>query len=193
MWLARLAMVGFILVVFAGCSVDPGSSLNPVSPEVSPERSNGLADPVLVSTGLPSLTATQVCALLTAAEAAAALGEQLREPPLGAAEPDDHAECVYEAATEILPGTYIKIAFNTIGFAGQATLVNVHRGAHTLRVGDFEAIGADAESDPVIENAVLSVKLAKGTSEPALWIEAPTLKAAEQVALIILGRLVDRP
>ena len=186
-------MVSFILVVFAGCSVDAGTSPNPVSAGVSPEQSNGLADPVIVSTGLPSLTATQTCAMLTDAQAVAALAEELKEPPLGDAQPDDHAECVYQAATGILPGTYIRIAFNTIGFAGQATLVNLHRGAHTLRVGDFEAIGADAESDPVIENAVLSVKLAKGTSEPALWIEAPTLKAAEQVALIILGRLVSAP
>jgi hypothetical protein len=193
MWLGRLAIGGFILVVLAGCSVDAVTSPNRGSPGASPERSNSLADPVIVSTGLPSLTASQACAMLTDAEAVAALAEPLKEPPRGIAEPDDHADCVYQAATEVLPGTYIRIAFNTIGFAGQATLVNLHRGAHTLRVGDFEAIGADAESDPLIENAVLSVKLAKGSSEPALWIEAPTLKAAEQVALIILGRLVGAP
>ncbi|MGH2465988.1 MAG: hypothetical protein ACRDGI_11055 [Candidatus Limnocylindrales bacterium] len=189
MWHGRLAIVGLILVVLAGCAVDAGSSRNTSSPGASVEPSNGLADPVIVSTGLPSLTGSQTCAMLTAAEAAAGLAEPLKEPPLGTAQPDDHSECVYQAATEVLPGTYIRIAFNTIGFAGQATLVNLHRGAHTLRVGGFEAIGADAQSDPVIENAVLCVKLAKGVSEPALWIEAPTLKAAEQAALIVLGRL----
>jgi hypothetical protein len=192
MRLGRLAMVGFVLVVFAGCAVDAGIS-PPASPGGSTAPSNALEDPVIVSTGLPSLTANQACAMLTETEAVAALTEQLKEPPLGIAEPDDHAECVYQAATQMLPGTYIKIAFNTIGFAGQATLVNLHRGAHTLRVGGFEAIGADAESDPIIENAVLSVKLAKGVSEPALWIEAPTLKMSEQVALVILGRLTGGP
>jgi hypothetical protein len=188
MWLGRLAMAGVVLVVFAGCAVDAGTSPR-ASTGGSAEPSNALEDPVIVSTGLPSLTADQACAMLTEGEAVAALTEALREAPLGVAQPDDHAECVYQAATQMLPGTYIKVAFNTIGFAGQATLVNLHRGAHTLRVGGFEAIGADAESDPAIANAVLSVKLAKGVSEPALWIEAPTLKMAEQVALVVLGRL----
>lgn len=186
-------MVGFIVVVFAGCSVNPGASPNPGSPSGSSEPSNGLDDPVIESTGLPSLTATQTCALLTEAEAVAALGEQLMEPPLGDAEPDDHAECVYQAAPEMLAGTYIKIAFNTIGFAGQATLVNLHRGAHTLRMAGFEAIGADAETDPVNEEAVLSVKLAKGVADPALWIEAPTSIVAKNVADVILPRLAALP
>lgn len=193
MWLGRLALVGLTLIAFSGCTIATSRSPGPVATSRSPEPSNSFDDPVIGSAGLPSLTATQVCSLFSAAEAADALGNSLKEGPLGVAEPDDHAQCVYGDATALLPGTYILVSFNTLGFAGEAELVNLHRGAHTLKVGGFEAIGADAETDPVNEEAVLSVKLAKGVADPALWIEAPTSVIARKVAELILPRLAALP
>ena len=140
-----------------------------------------------------SLTTEQTCALLTPAEATTILGSALKQQPGGISDPGDHAMCVYQVATGMLEGTYIKVEINRIGFAGEAELVNLHRGAHTLKVGGFEAIGADAETDPVNEEAVLSVKLAKDVADPALWIEAPTSIAAQKAADLILPRLGALP
>jgi hypothetical protein len=208
MQLGRLALVGLVLIALAGCTLATTGSPSPASPSGapspaspsgspgpsgSPEPSNSLDDPVIDSAGLPSLTAGQVCALLTEAEATAALGIPLADRPLGDAEPDDHAQCIYQDANALLPGTYLQVGFNTRGFAGEAIMVNLHRDAHTLRVGGFEAIGADAETDPAVDNAVLSVKLGMWGSDPALWIEAPTLAIAKEVALLILPRLAGQP
>jgi hypothetical protein len=130
-----------------------------------------------------------MCALMTAAEAAALLGSPLEQTPSGQAAGGQDTDCVYQDAEVVVAGTYIKIEINRLGFSGQATLINLHRGAHTLKVGGFEAIGADAQKDPVIEEAVLSVKLAKDAQDPALWIEAPTSAIAQQAAVLILSRL----
>ena len=51
------------------------------------------------------------------------------------------------------------------------------------------AIGAEAEEYPVIDEAVLCVRLAKEAQDPALWIEAPTSAIAEGAAGLILLRL----
>jgi len=196
--LVGLVLVGLVLITLAGCTVVTTAAPSPTAPSptarsMSPEPSNSLDDPVIDSTGLPSLTASQACALLTEAEATVALDNPLTARPRGDAEPDDHAQCVYQDASAPDAGTYLEIGFNMRGFAGEATMVNLHRGAHTLRVGGFEAIGADAETDPAVDNAVLSVKLGMWGSDPALWIEAPTLAIAKQVALLVLARLTARP
>lgn len=187
-----------ILIALAACASPPAASpspvaLSPVTPSLSAEPSNSLDDPVIETAGFTSLTVGQVCALLTADEASAMLGSPLMASPAGTSEPGNHAQCIYEAASALLAGTYIKVDLNGFGFSGEATSVNLHRGAHTLRVGGFEAIGADAETDPAIENAVLSIKLAKSATDPALWIEAPTSSIARQAADLILPRLAALP
>jgi hypothetical protein len=187
--LARIAIVGVIVAALSGClgtvAVTPGE------PSASPAAgaSEATGDPVIDSAMLPLLTADQVCALMTAAEAVALLGSPLEQTPSGQAAGGQDTDCVYQDAEIVVAGTYIKVEINRLGFSGQATLINLHRGAHTLKVGGFEAIGADAQKDPVIEEAVLSVKLAKEAKDPALWIEAPTSAIAEQAAVLILSRL----
>ena len=163
------------------------------TPACRPAPRTRSGDPVIASSSLVWLTTAQTCSLLSAAEATTILGSALKESPGGISDPGDHALCIYEDATGILEGTYIKVEINRIGFAGEADLVNLHRGAHTLKVGGFEAIGADAETDPVNEEAVLSVKLAKNVADPALWIEAPTSLVAQKAAALILPRLAAVP
>jgi len=195
--LARISIVGLVLAALVatlpGCVAQPtlaptGSSASPI-----PSPSDPLADPVIKSVNLVWLTTAQTCSLLSAAEATTILGSSLQRSPGGISDPGDHAQCVYEAATGMVEGTYIKIEINRIGFAGEAELVNLHRGAHTLKVAGFEAIGADAETDPVNEEAVLSVKLAKDVADPALWIQAPTSAVAQKAADLILPRLAALP
>jgi hypothetical protein len=155
----------------------------------TPGASDPNVDPVIVSTTLAALSSVQMCSLMTASEAAALLGQPLEESPSGVADGSQHTDCIYQTAAIVVPGTYIKVEINRLGFSGQATLVNLHRGAHTLRVGGFQAIGADAQTDPLVEEAVLSVKLAKEARDPALWIEAPTSAIAQQAAVLMLPRL----
>ncbi|HLY14034.1 MAG TPA: hypothetical protein VKR24_06765, partial [Candidatus Limnocylindrales bacterium] len=165
MELARSVFVGLIVAGLLGCNAQsssgPGAS-------VSPGPSNLLEDPAIDSSRLPGMTTQEACDLLTAGEASTILGKPLEGTPGGISDPGDHALCVYETASTMALGTFIKVELNRIGFAGEATLVNLHRGAHTLDVGGFEAIGADAETDPAVEDAVLSVKLAKASADPAL-------------------------
>ena len=82
-----------------------------------------------------------------------------------------------------------KVEINPIGFADEAIQVDLRRGAHTLNVAGYQAIGADAQTDPSVAEAVLSIRIATLTSDPALWIEAPTAASARQAAGLILPRL----
>jgi len=186
-------ILGLVVAGLLGCNAP--SSSGPGSPGASPSpgASSLLDEPAIDSSRLPAMTTEQACALLTAAEATTILGKPLDGAPGGISDPGDHALCIYQTGGTLAIGTFIKVELNRIGFAGEATVVNLHRGAHTLDVGGFEAIGADSETDPVIEDAALSVKLAKDSADPALWVEAPTSAMAEQVAALILPRLVALP
>lgn len=194
MELARSVILGLVVAAaLLGCNAQSSSAPSAPGATPSPIASSSLDDPVIDSSGLPDMTTDQACALLTAAEATTILGKPLEGGPGGISDPGDHALCVYATTAASTTGTFIKVELNRIGFAGEATVVNLHRGAHTLDVGGFEAIGADAETDPAVEDAVLSVKLAKDSADPALWIEAPTSAMAGQVAALVLPRLVVLP
>lgn len=189
MRLARIATAAVIAAALSGCGGTVAPTSGASSPSPSAGASDATGDPVIDSATLPLLTADQVCALMTATEATTLLGSPLQQMPSGQAAGGQDTDCVYQDAEVVVAGSYIKVEINRLGFSGQATLINLHRGAHTLKVGGFEAIGADAQKDPVIEEAVLSIKLAKEVKDPALWIEAPTSTIAEQAAVLILARL----
>lgn len=178
MYLARIASIGLIVAAVAGCNL--GAAI-------------GSPGPVMNSTSMTSLSAVQMCSLLTADEATAVLGVPLLEPPAGIATGGQDSYCTYRAGAIGGAVPYIRVEINGLGFSGQATLVNLHRGAHTLNVGGYQAVGADAQKDPSVEPAVLSVKVAQLASDPALWIEAPTSAIARQAAVLILPRLAALP
>ena len=193
MELARSVILGLVVAGLLGCNAQSSSGPSASGASPSAGASSSLDDPVIDSSRLPTLTTAETCALLTPTEAATILGKPLDGQPGGISDPGDHALCVYETASTMAVGTFIKVELNRIGFGGEATVVNLHRGAHTLDVGGFASIGADAETDPAVEDAVLSVKLAKDSTDPALWIEAPTSAMAGQAAALILPRLVALP
>ena len=193
MRLARIVVVGVMVAALSGCIATSTAGSRRPSTSATAAASDATGDPVIESVMLPGLSADQICSLLHVREATALLGYALEEAPSGMSEGGEDADCTYQDATVITAGTYIKVEINRIGFAGQATLVNLHRGAHTLRVAGFEAIGADAEKDPLIDQAVLCVRLALDARDPALWIEAPTSAIAEQAAGLILPRLAALP
>jgi hypothetical protein len=184
--LPRIALIALVVAVMGACQGPPAGQ--------SPGASQLGDEPVIESASLPSLSVDQLCALMSAAEAGNLLGTSLGLAPAGAASAQGQGtECTYQTgaatASAASSGTYIRVEINRLGFAGQATLINLHRGAHTLRVGGFQAIGADAQQDPSVAEAVLSVKMAQVASDPALWIEAPTSVIARQAAILILPRL----
>lgn len=189
MHLARIAIVGLVVTALSGCIGPTAVGSSGPSAGRTPGGSDSGGEPAIESVTLAALTSDQMCSLMTAAEAASLIGQPLEEKPSGFADGSQDTDCVYKSTAVVVAGTYIKVEINRLGFSGQATLVNLHRGAHTLRVGGFQAIGADAQQDPLVEEAVLSVKLAKEGGDPALWIEAPTSAIAQQAAVLILPRL----
>jgi hypothetical protein len=172
--LARIALIGLIAVAAAGCRV-------PVAA--------GPPGPPIDSRAMPALSVVQICSLLSADEATGLLGAPLAVAPAGIGSSSHDAQCVYQTGVGAAIGAYIRVEIDDAGFSNQAVLVNLHRGAHTLNVGGYQAIGADAQADPSVAEAVLSVMVATLTSDPALWIEAPTSAIARQVAVLILPRL----
>jgi len=184
--IAPIALLALMVAVLGACQGSPAGQ--------SPGASQTADEPVIDSAALASLTVDQLCSLMSPAEAGNLLGTSLAAAPAGAASADSPGtECTYRAgarsASSPTPGTYIRVEINRVGFSGQAILVNLHRGAHTLRVGGFQAIGADAQQDPSVAEAVLSVKMGRLATDPALWIEAPTSVIARQAAILILPRL----
>ncbi len=190
MRLPRITILGIIVLAVSACfgGTSAGSPYGAASP--TPTATD---DPVMYTVLFTSLSASQACSLLTVAEAGQILGRQLEGAPAGLSDRGDHVQCLYQDQGNQVPGNYIKVAINRIGFDGLAGLVNLHRGAHTLEIGGFQAIGADAETSPVNDEAVLSIKLARNDSDPALWIEAPTSASAKAVADLILPRLAALP
>jgi len=190
-----VVIIGTIAALLSGCvaTTSAGSSRPSATPTPTPTPTTATDDPLINSARFPRMSAAQVCALVTPDEATALLGGPIEQPPGGISEGGYDADCVYQVGEIVVVGEYLKVDFNRLGFSGEATLVNLQRGAHTLEVGGYEAIGAEAETDPLIEEAVLSVRLAKSTTDPALWIEAPTSVIAEHAADLILPRLAALP
>ena len=213
----RILFVGLLLGMLASCAPpaaageaspsaaivpSPNPSLPPLaspaptaSPALtpSPAPTDAFEDPAIPSVALPAMSAAQVCALLDPVDAERLLGQPFEQPPGGISEGGQDADCIWQTGAVVVAGTYLKVDFDRLGFAGQATLINLHRDAHTLKVAGFEAIGSEPQTDPVIDEAILSVKLAPNGRDPALWVEAPTSAIAEQVALLVLARLATLP
>ncbi len=189
MRLAQIAIVGIICIAVSGCIGGAVAGQTSVlSPSPTPTD-----DPVINSVSFTSLSIGQACALLTPAEASQLLGQPLARAPQGVSEEGDRVECLYQDAPTATVGTFIRIATNRLGFDGMAAQVNLHRDAHTLVVNGFQAIGAEFETDPINEEAVLCVKIAHTGQDPALWVEAPTALVAKAAAELILPRLAALP
>jgi hypothetical protein len=187
--LPPIVLLGLIPVVLSACLGTATSGPTAAAASPTPTSTD---DPVINTVPLTSMSSAETCALLTVAEATKLLARPLDGTPTGVSDGGDHVGCLYQVQGNQVVGMYIKIAINRIGFDGLAAVVNLHRGAHTLEVGGFQAIGADSETDPVNDEAVLSVKLAKNSADPALWIEAPTSDSAKAVAELVLPRLQAR-
>ncbi len=169
---ARIVLAGVIAVALSAC-VGPAA-----------------VDPAIDSSRMPSLSADQVCPLISVAEATSLLRRPLAQAPSDLGTIGQASTCFYLGADRAQAGTYIEIEFTRLGFSGQATLINFHRDAHTLLVGGYPAIGADFPAGGLSGEAVLSVRIARSTADPALWIEAPTSAIAIRVAELVLPRLV---
>jgi hypothetical protein len=143
----------------------------------------------MVSTELPSISPSQACQLLLPAEAEKVLGHPLIQAPVGMADPGSKVSCLYPILAGNMIGDYLRVEVTTHGFDDLAGQVNLHRGAHTLDIGGYQAIGADAQVDPIDSEAVLAVRLARDNTDPALWIEAPSSLMANAAAQLILPRL----
>lgn len=185
----RLARITALLIIAAALTGCAGNPANRPTPTPTPTPSDDLT---MNSTGLPSLSPAEVCQLLLPAEAERLLGHPLNQAPIGTSVSGGHVTCLYQVLAGNMIGDYLRAEIDTAGFDGLAAQVNLHRGAHTLDVGGYQAFGAEAQIDPIDSEAVLAVKLARDNADPALWIEAPTSAIANAAAQLILPRLAAK-
>lgn len=208
MHLARFVLLFLVIPVLLGCgggspapavtalpsvgatvpAVPPGSPGASVPAAASqPPPAGGTID----SSKLPTLQPEVVCSLLTADEAAAILGKTLVKAPSGQLAAGLGTNCIYHATDTMDRGTYIKVEFNTFGTKAQQSLITLGGRAQSLTVAGFQAVAAEADPSATIGEASMSVQLSSGPKDPALWIEAPTVAAAQKVAEDVLPRLAS--
>ncbi len=138
---------------------------------------------------LPTLEPGVVCSLLTVDEAAVVLGKALAKSPDGLLFAGLGTNCIYQTADSREPATYIKVEFNTFGFDAQKGLIG--SGAQALTVAGLPAVAAEVDPSATTGEARMTVQLSSAPTDPALWIEAPTVAAAQQVAEAVVPRLAS--
>lgn len=141
------------------------------------------------SSSLPKLKPEAVCSLLTADEAAALLGKPLAQAPKGVFAAGLGTNCIYQTNDSMSRGTYIKVEFNTFGTKAQQSLITAGGRSQTLTVAGFHATAAEPDPTATVGEASMSVQLSAGPKDPALWIEAPSVAAAQKVAEAVLPRI----
>lgn len=138
---------------------------------------------------LPTLEPAVVCSLLTADEAEAVLGAALAKAPDGLSLAGLGTNCIYQTGESRERGTYIKVEFNTFGFEASKGLIG--SGAQALTVAGLPAVAAEADPSATAGDARMVVQLSSAPTDPALWIEAPTVAAARTVAEAVVPRLAS--
>ncbi len=205
----RALFVAAMIIVATACG--GGSPLSPPPAEPVPTpAATGTAPPLLPSAAagtstvplatdrapvggaidasrLPTLEPAVVCSLLTEAEAADVLRKPLHKMPDGSLLEGLGTNCIYQTEESRERGTYIKVEFNTFGFEGQNGFIGAE--AQSLMVAGLPAVGAEADPSTTFGEARISVQVSSAPTDPALWIEAPTLAAAQAVARSVLSRL----
>jgi len=138
---------------------------------------------------LLALEPAVVCSLLTADEAEAVLGAALAKAPDGLSLAGLGTNCIYQTGDSMESGTYIKVEFNTFGFEASKGLIG--SGAQALTVAGLPAVAAEGDPSATAGDARMSVQLSSAPTDPALWIEAPTVSAARTVAEAVVPRLAS--
>lgn len=85
-------------------------------------------------------------------------------------------------------GPSIKVEFNTFGFEAQKALI---QNGQPLTVAGLPAVAAEADASGRPDFARMSVQLSSVPTDPALWVEAPTVAAAQKIAETIVSRLTS--
>lgn len=138
---------------------------------------------------LTTLEPAVVCSLLTADEAEAVLGAALAKAPDGLSLAGLGTNCIYQTGDSMERGTYIKVEFNTFGFEASKGLIG--GGAQALTVAGLPAVAAEADPSTTAGEARMTVQLSSAPTDPALWIEAPTVAAAQTIAEAVVPRLAS--
>lgn len=206
----RGLFVAAMMIVATACGGGSPSSPPAAEPVATPAAATGTAPPLSPSAAagtstipfatepapaggaidasrLPTLEPAVVCSLLTEAEAADVLGKPLHKTPDGSSLEGMGTNCIYQTGESRERGTYIKVEFNTFGFEVQNGLIGA--GAQSLMIAGLPAVGAEADPSTTFGDARISVQVSSAPTDPALWIEAPTLAAAQAVAESVLSRL----
>jgi hypothetical protein len=198
----RILAFGLLALVIAACGSStgtagstPGGAGSPetqapagtqpvgTSPEATAGGGGGLGgvDPA----GLAKLPSAKVCTLLSADEAASILGEAVGAPG-GMLMEGLGTNCIYMAAS----GALIKIEFNTLGWKSSTDLMGL-MSPQSFTIAGRPAMGVESAGPSATIKAQLDVSLSDDPNAVCLYVEAPTLAMAKQVAEKVVPRIAS--
>jgi len=150
-----------------------------------PAPADGNIDP----SKLLALEPAVVCSLLTAGEAEAILGKALYRAPEGSSSVvlGTGTSCHYAASDSGKTGTFIRVEFSSAGFELQSQLMG--SAPRSLTVAGLPAVAAEVDPSARAGQSRMVVQLSSVPTDPGLYILAPTVAAAQQVAEAVVPRL----
>lgn len=170
----------------------PGGTAAPAGTAAGRTAAGGGAGPGAIDpSGLAKLPSEKVCTLLTAAEAGTILGAAVDGTPSGMLVEGLGTNCLYSTVADATGLTsLIKIEFNTLGYKASVSLMKLSGTPQSLTVAARPATGLEAPKDPnSFIKAQLYVSLVDDPASIALYVEAPTLDKAKQVAETVAPRI----
>jgi hypothetical protein len=137
--------------------------------------------------GLASLPSERVCTLLSNSEAESLLGSPLDSAPSGMLIEGLGTNCLWY--TNGISSS-IKVEFNTMGYKTQVSFFSYSGTPQSLTIAGHAATGLEAPTDSSsFMKAQLEVSLGSDPSQIGVYIEAPTLDIAKQVAEKVVPRI----
>jgi hypothetical protein len=138
--------------------------------------------------GLAKLSSEKVCTLLSAGEAEAILGAKLNAAPSGMLVADLGTNCRYTSGSGS-DAAMIKVEFNTLGYKSQSDLLKYMATPVPLTIAGRPALGLEVPAVNAYVKAQVIVSMAADPQAVCLYIEAPTLAMAKQVAEKVTPRI----
>lgn len=190
----RILALGMLAVAVAACSSSGGSGKSAgasqatgTSQAATATASNGSSGGTLDISGidpagLARLSSEKVCTLLSASEAEAILGAKLNGAPSGMLVADLGTNCRYTSGSGS-DAAMIKVEFNTLGYKSQSDLLKYMMATPVpLTIAGRPALGLEVPAVNAYVKAQVIVSMAADPQAVCLYIEAPTLAMAKQVA-----------
>ncbi len=210
---SRVLLIAVVAIIAVACSAGSPAPATPSGPGTAAAATG--ATPLPVPAGSPPASMTPsasgpapvggaidtakllelepavVCSLLTAGEAETILGKALYRAPEGSSSVvlGTGTSCHYAASDTPKTGTFIKVEFSSAGFELQSQLMG--SAPRSLTVAGLPAVAAEVDPSARAGQSRMVVQLSSVPTDPGLYILAPTVAAAQQVAEAVIPRLAS--